>query len=140
MHAGMVHALREIHRVLKPNGTLIDLRPHFGDRIVEVMLSVATVRAGEIDSSATETDKYEANTAIQKVVADGLFRLEHDEVFNYVADIDTVDDLREYGESLEESILPETVVAQVEALIADETDDFSIQVRRPMMIARYHRI
>ncbi len=140
MRAGMVHALREIHRVLKPKGTLIDLRPHIGNRPVEVLLSYATLRAGEIDSSANEPDKRAADNAMQQMIADGLFRLEYDEEFDYITDLDTVDDLRDYGQSMERSILPDAVVAQVEALTADESDDFSIQVRRSMIIARYRRI
>ncbi len=139
MHAGMVHALREIHRVLKPNGTLIDLRPNEGNRPIEVLLSYATLRAGEIESSTDATDKRAANHAMQQAVTDGLFKLEYDETFDYIADLDTVEDLRNYGKSLKQNILSEATVAQVEALTSDETDDFSIRIRRSMMIARYRK-
>ena len=137
MREGMVHALREIHRILKPNGTLIDLRPNLGNRPVEVVLSYATLRAGEIDTSASARDGYAANDAMKKVVTEGLFSLEYDEEFDHIADLDTVDDLREYGKSLKQSSLSDATIAQVETLTADESDDFSIRIRRSMMIARY---
>jgi SAM-dependent methyltransferase len=140
MQAGMVHTLREIHRVLKPKGTMIDLRPNLGGRIVNVVLSSAILRAGEVDSSRFEPNKYSANHAIEQVVADRLFKLEYDEVFDLMTDLDTVDDLREFGESLHQDILADAVIEQVEKLTADETEDFSIRIRRPMMIARYRRI
>lgn len=139
MHEGMVHALREIHRVLKPNGTLIDLRPHFGNRPVEVVLSYATLRAGEVDTLPNAEDKHVANRAIKQAVTEGLFKFEHEEVFDHVTDMDTVDDLRDYNKSLKQSILPEATIAQVEQLTVDETDDFIIQVHRSMIIARYRR-
>lgn len=137
MQAGMVHTLREIHRVLKPNGTLIDLRPNLGGRVVEVVLASATLHAGDVDSSRYEPDKRASNLAIEQMVADGLYRLEHYEEFSYVTDLDTVDDLREYGGALNLDILSDAVVEQVDQLTADETEDFSIRVRRPMIIARY---
>ena len=140
MQAGMVHALKEIHRVLKSGGTLIDLRPHYGNRAIEVDLSSATLHAGEIDSSRTESDKHAADSAIQQVVQDGLFKLEHDEIFELQSHLDTVDDLREMRKSFRQSILPDEVITRVEALTADETDDFSIRVRRNMLIARYRRL
>ena len=140
MQTGMVHALKEIHRVLKPNGTLIDLRPNLGNRPIEVVLSNATLRAGEIDTSASAPDSHASNAAIKQVVADGLFKLEYDEEFEYIADLDTVADLHEYSKTLKQNILSEATVAQVEALISDETDDFSIRIRRSMIIARYRRL
>ena len=140
MYAGMVHTLKEIHRVLKPNGTLVDLRPNFGNRTVEVNLSYATLFAGEVDTSPSDPDLRAANSAIQQAFTDGLFRFEHDEEFEYVTELDTVADLREFGEALDKSTLSESVIVQVETLVADEPDDFSIHIRRPMTIARYRRI
>lgn len=140
MHEGMVHALRAIHRILKPNGTLIDLRPDIGNRSIWVELSYATLKAGEVDSSDTESDRLAADEAIQQAVADGLFTFEYDATFDIIADLDTVDDLRDYKTTLNRSILSETVIAEVEQLIVDEDDDYSIRIPRPMIIASYRKL
>lgn len=140
MHAGMGHTLQEVHRVLKSNGTLIDMRPHIGNRPVTVVLSYATLLAGKIDSSRTEDDKRAATQAMQQALNDGLYKLEHDAIFEITTELDSVDDLRDYGDSLNKSILPEQVIEQVENLIADEKDDFSIQIRRPISIANYRKL
>jgi hypothetical protein len=41
----MVHALEEIHRLLRPNGTLIDIRPYAEPTIVEVISGDQTLFA-----------------------------------------------------------------------------------------------
>jgi len=140
MPAGMVHALHDIHRVLKPDGILLDFRPAIGNRPVEVDLPDVTLHVGEIDSTATIPDKRASHYAMGEVVADGWFKQEHEETFELVTDIDTVHDLREYGKSFHQSILPEAVIQQVESLTIDEAPDtFTIRVRRPMYIARYRK-
>ena len=133
----MVHALQEIHRVLKMGGSLIDLRPAISNRIVEIELSYARLHVGEIDSVVTIPDHLAADRALQNQIAAGLFRAEYEENFELVTELDTLADLLEYAASLRQSVLPEAVLQRVEAIIADETEDFSIRTRREMVIARY---
>ena len=133
----MVHALQEIHRVLKVGGSLIDLRPAISNRTVEIELSYARLHVGEIDSVVTIPDHLAADRALQNQIAAGLFRAEYEENFELVTELDTLMDLLEYAASLRQSVLPEAVLQRVEAIIADETDDFSIRTRREMVIARY---
>ena len=133
----MVHALQEIHRVLKVGGSLIDLRPAISNRTVEIELSYARLHVGEIDSVVTIPDHLAADRALQNQIAAGLFRAEYEENFELVTELDTLADLQEYAASLRQSVLPEAVLQRVAAIIADETEDFSIRTRREMVIARY---
>ncbi len=135
----MVHALQEIHRVLKVGGSLIDLRPAISNRTVEIELSYALLHVGEIDSVVTIPDHFAADRALQNQIAEGLLRAEHQESFELVTELDTMADLLEYAATLRQSVLPEAVLQRVEAIIADETEDFSIRTRREMVIARYRR-
>ena len=135
----MVHALQEIHRVLKVGGSLIDLRPAISNRTVEIELSYARLHVGEIDSVVTIPDHLAADRALQNQIADGLLRAEYEENFELVTELDTLADLLEYAASLRQSVMPEAVLQRVEAIIADETEDFSIRTRREMVIARYRR-
>ena len=135
----MVHALQEIHRVLKVGGSLIDLRPAISNRTVEIELSYARLHVGEIDSVVTIPDHLAADCALQNQIAEGLLRAEYEENFELVTELDTLADLLEYAASLRQSVMPEAVLQRVEAIIADETEDFSIRTRREMVIARYRR-
>ena len=135
----MVHALQEIHRVLRPGGTLIDLRPAIQNRTVELELSYARLHIGEIDSSGTAADHRAADAALRSAVKRGLFRGEHDADFQLVTDLDSVEDLRGYAAALRQSALPEEVVSRLEWLTANEDGDFIIRIRREMVIARYRK-
>src|SRR3989442_13338140 len=70
----MVHALREDHRVLKPGGVLIDLRPAAEHRRVGI------AHEGHIHAIARLNEVLEddraANRAVQRVVDGSLFRRE----------------------------------------------------------------
>lgn len=140
MHAGMVHTLHEIHRVLKPDGDLLDLRPANANRHVDVDLPDVTLHVGEIDTSRTAPDHIASDEAIATCVADGLYTPLHEEIFELVTDLDTVDDLRTFGASLSSSVLPDAVIEQVHLLTTDEApDSYTIRVRREMLIAHYRK-
>src|SRR6476469_7106811 len=70
----MVHALLEAHRVLKPNGILIDLRPAAVHRIVGI------VQKGDLQPVAVMREKFDddraADEAIKHVVREEWFRSE----------------------------------------------------------------
>lgn len=135
----MVHALRECHRALRPGGSLIDLRPSERNRQVELELPAARLRLGEIDSSSAINDDIAANDAILQVTAAGLFRLEHDERLEYVLEMDSLADLRDFGKRLRRSVLPESLLERAAQLTAGEAH-FLIRIRRQMQIARYRRL
>ena len=135
----MVDALSEARRALKPGGCLIDLRPTTRNRSVELELESATLFIGEIDSSSTIPDHVSANDALDAAQAAGDFRLEHKTSFQYVSDLDTLADLREFQAGLRRSVLPESIFRRIEELIADEGDCALIRIRREMLIARYRR-
>ncbi len=136
----MVHALHEVHRVLLPGGTLIDLRPTTTNRTVEVDLSYARLCAGEIDSSGTVADREAADAALRGAIAAGRFRAEHKETFFHMTDMDSVADLRDYAATMRGSVLPKDVVRRVETAVEGEAEDFSIRTRREIVIARYRKI
>lgn len=135
----MVHTLHDIHRILKPHGTLIDLRPDASNSPVMLDLASVTLHVGEVDSSRTYDEKWAADKAMQHVVDDGLFKLDHQTTFHIVDDLDTVEDLRVYRESFNRSVLADHVIERVAELILDEDDDYRIRVLSPMVITRYRK-
>ncbi len=68
----MVHALREAHRVLKPDGLLLDLRPGPVHRCVGIEVhghyEQLAIMGEKLD------DDHAANRAVAEVIQAGLFR------------------------------------------------------------------
>src|SRR5512138_1058927 len=90
----MVHALEETHRVLKPGGVLVDLRPapahrQIGTGAGRTWQPVATLRE-QLD------DDYAANAAVDAVVRRGLFERGKRKRFLLDRVLDNVDELREF--------------------------------------------
>ena len=69
----MVHALREAHRVLKPDGLLLDLRPGPVHRRVGIEIDGQYSPVATMNESLQ--DDYAANRAVTEVIQDGWFKL-----------------------------------------------------------------
>lgn len=103
-HEGMVHALREIHRVLTPGGLLADLRP---DRRLEGgkrrrdVLAKLRYRRGQREipvgvlQEGSFADDEAADRAVRRVLREDLFVLESSETLPfhfYFRDLESADD------------------------------------------------
>ena len=69
----MVHALREAHRVLKPDGLLLDLRPGAVHRRVGIEVDSQHKQLAIMTESLK--DDYAANRAVAEIIQEGLFKI-----------------------------------------------------------------
>jgi SAM-dependent methyltransferase len=90
----MVHALRQAHRVLKPGGLLIDLRPAPVHRRVGIVSGGRYRRLGTTRESL-DLDRA-AERALRRVRQSGLFRLETGIRFDCRRVMDTPADFRSW--------------------------------------------
>jgi hypothetical protein len=90
----MVHALTEAHRVLKPDGILVDLRPAPAHR----QIGIGAGRTWQPVAALREQldDDYAANAAMAAVVEQGLFRPVRRKHFLLDRVMDSVEELREF--------------------------------------------
>jgi hypothetical protein len=88
----MVHALHEAHRVLKPDGILIDLRPAPRHRRVGLGQSTQWRLVGVMRE--TFDDDHAADHAVVQVLREGLFRREARFEFDLDRVMDTVKDFQ----------------------------------------------
>ncbi len=136
-HTGMVHALKEIWRVLVPGGLLLDLRPLCASWPVEVVAGERVMRAGVLDDSLALGDDLAANRAIARVVNERWFIREREGSFTYDWYWDTLDELKEHVEERWYPIaLPDSVYAQGKRLLRE---DAAARVRVQMVIASYRK-
>lgn len=139
----MVHALSEIHRVLKPNGTLLDLRPLEDSWSVEVVSSAGWLAAGRLsDLPAGEADDEAANQGMREAEARGWYIQTQKEEFPFFYYWDRPTEMKEFMESEWEDLekLEEDVYRKTAALWASSPADARVRVRVKMHIALWDKI
>jgi hypothetical protein len=95
----MVDALREAHRVLQPQGVLIDERPLVADMAVEVVLGPCALWTVKVVSCSTPGDIETADAAVRHALAAGWFAPEKSNAFDFEAYCDTTAELQTYVKS-----------------------------------------
>jgi hypothetical protein len=97
----MVHALEEIHRLLKPGGFLIDIHPVSEPSFIEIHHSGNIDLVGQLTVHQWCVDFEGADNALSEIVQRGLFTVEHKRMFDTLTYYDSAEEM---GTSLKESI------------------------------------
>lgn len=140
-HEGMVHALRQVHSLLKPDGTLLDLRPAAKHRQVGLgegkrWRFVAWMREDLTDDRA-------ADRALKRAAALGLFRADTKTEFNLDRVMDTLEDFREWMRDFPSGKLaPEDgrLYGRVERALAKARPGIRILARGPLSLVVLRRL
>ena len=139
----MVHALHEIHRLLAPNGILIDLRPLADRWPVEVASAREIKEAGRVDDLPVglEDDKA-ANEAMAHVAAEKLFVREQEEFFSFFYYWDSPKEMQAYIDDdwADFVSVDEAVWKNIRSTWAVADADARLRVRVKMMIAHWKKL
>jgi hypothetical protein len=92
---GMVHALNEIHRILAPNGCMIDIHPFAEPLLVEVYLG-SRVLFSEPQPDFSAESFLEADKALKDMVRRGTFSLGQRGHFDYLVCASSTTELNDY--------------------------------------------
>ena len=141
-HTSMVHALREIHRTLTPNGLLIDLRPVEDNWTVEIPSSSGLQIAGRLtDMPIGIADDAAAFAAMKDVEARGWYIREREEEFAFFYYWDTPSEMKEWIDDEWDDFekIEEDVYRKAQALWATANADARVRVRVKMLITRWHK-
>ena len=130
----MVHALTEAHRVLKPNGILIDMRPAAKHRRAGLGEGKHWRHVGAMREKFD--DDIAADRAVNQMVREGLFHRESQIEFDLDRVMDTLEDFRAWLDDFSTDKLPshERLYQKVERALAKEPDGTKIAVRGPLKI------
>jgi hypothetical protein len=95
--ASMVHALSEIHRVLDPDGILIDARPIGEQWQIEVASASAIQETGRVTDLPEQTSgDLAANTAMKEAEKRGWFSRDREEFFPFFYTWDTPSEMESF--------------------------------------------
>ena len=97
----MVHALEEIHRLLKPDGFLIDIHPVAEHSSIEIHQNGKINPVGHLEVDQWCVDFREADKALTEIVQRGMFTVEQKSIFDALTYYDSA---AEMSTALKESI------------------------------------
>jgi len=90
----MVHALEEIHRLVKPTGILIDIHPVAEPSPIEIHQGEKIKRVGDLSVRQWCSDYQHADEALTEIKQRGLFMVEREGLFNSLTHYDSVAEMR----------------------------------------------
>lgn len=139
----MVHALREVHRVIAPNGILLDLRPLDERWPVEIESAREIQQVGRLlDSELAVESDLASNRAMEQAAAEKLFVREQEEFFPFFYYWDTPNEMQTFIDEEWENFnkLDESVVQALRSAWAVADADSRVRLRIKMLIARWKKI
>jgi hypothetical protein len=142
---GMVHALKEIHHLLKPGGRLIDIHPFAEASLIEIHQGQAIIFSEPVPTTSLD-DIQQADNALAAVIQQGLFAVERASEFDFRIYAPSVSQLRDFlaeasafeADSLDEQVAAqrEELAAQVEALMGAAGEGAEVATYERAHIAR----
>ena len=128
----MVHALREAHRVLKPNGLLFDLRPGLKHR------RVGLLRGGRWHPVGTMREKFDddraANVEVARILREGLFRRERQILLYLTRYLDTLKEFHAWVDEYTKLGPHDWLIERLECELERSSAKVKIVVRGPLMM------
>jgi hypothetical protein len=139
----MVHALHEIHRVLVPNGILIDIRP-LGERWqVEVASTNSFKETGRLTDLPEQINgDRAANEAIQEAAGRAWFVREREEFFPLFYSWDTPSEMEEFVKEdwADFVALSEEAKQATRSTWALSDADSRVRVRVKILLSRWKKL
>jgi hypothetical protein len=135
--AGMVHALEKIHRLLAPQGRLIDIHPIGVPPSIEVRVGSQVTCVGRLKESDDFVEYGQASDALAQAVRRGLFVVERESTFPYVIYAGSVAELREYlAREWKDAIVDVASAGKAQELLGGPERDKELILRDEIRIVR----
>ena len=138
----MVHALREVWRVLTPDGSLIDLRPLVSHPPIAIVAGDAVRVVGYADDTRNQDSDTAVAQALTQVRREGLFERSRHAVFSLHVYWQNPDDMQVYiRESWANGMtLPDEVYERAVEIFRTASPFAQIRASIKLTIARYAKI
>lgn len=128
----MVHALKSAHRILRPEGLLINVHDLPIPHVVEVHSAGAEIKAGWMTDREDFRDERAALNALARVVSDGYFWLEDEQDFGFNVHVDDLPELQHWlAEDWSSAILPDKTCQRIEEIYGRVGQDAEVVLSVP---------
>ena len=137
----MVDALWEAHRVLKPSGTLIDVRPVTAPIVLEVVIATHAVWAKTVYTYSAQEDVAAADAAVQLAVSREWLVFDTSLPFPFEIYCDSAAELRVYAEArkLRGAEIPYEELEERLRELGAEAQAARLRCRRLWMLSTYRK-
>ncbi len=144
----MVHALEEIHRLVKPTGILIDIHPVAEASPIKIRQSEKIELVGNLSVQQWCSDYQQADEALAEIKQRGLFTVEREGMFNSLTYYDSAAEMRtdwkeaidkfaRDAQSIDESVPhAEAMAARAEAMMKTAASGAELIVGERVHISR----
>ena len=134
-----MHALRRIHRSLRPEGVLLDLHPQPEHAGVEVWQGGRIERLGNVGQEEDIRDILEARDRLDLVEEEGWYVTERRRFFDLLSHFGSTEDWLEYQEREGYTgVVTEELLASANRLLANGKGEFV--VREPIRASQLKRL
>lgn len=134
-----MHALRRIHRSLRPEGVLLDLHPQPEHAGVEVWQGGRVERLGDVGQEEDIRDILEARDRLDLVEGEGWYITERRRFFDLLSHFPSAEDWLEYQEREGYTgVVSEELLASANRLLATGNGEFV--VREPIRASLLKRL
>ena len=135
----MVHALRQIHRSLTPDGVLLDVHPQPTNSRIEVWQDRRVHDLGEVDQEEENREIEDARGRLELVVKEGLFTPETSDYFEAGEHHDSVSSWQEHwAEEEYQLIAPAGMLESAERLLSSGGGE--LVIRESVRATRLRRL
>jgi hypothetical protein len=139
----MVHALREVKRLLRKSGAMIDLRPISDDWSVDVISARETRSAGMVSALPEDRESDAAsNRAVETAAEEGWFERQHGEFFSFRYYWDSPSELQEYVEAewADWVVIPDDLWPTIRSVWAVADADARLRIEMKMLITHWQKL
>ena len=138
---GVVDALRNVHRSLRPGGLLLDVHPQPQPSPIEVRTGAGTTDLGQLEYSPGFIDTMSnADEALASLDRDGTFRNERDEEFLLLHHFGSLAEWQEYMAKEAQYYLP-PAAAMIETMSRRlATPGAELLIRERVRASRFRRL
>jgi len=133
----MVHALAQIHFLLKPDGILIDIHPTPEPPPIDVRLGADIHRVGWVREVDDYCEYVAADEALATAVSRHLYTWQKQGTFAFTTYADTILDLRRHlAQTWTDAIIDDDIIRRTLDLMQTPSDDQEVILREVVKIAR----